>query len=138
MKDIYYEKIEKNGVVFAEIIYANSSTPITKFVSDDKQSLQFGLLAHEAGFIEAPHYHKPIKRVINNLEQMFVVQRGKIKITFFDLNDGNKAFRNVILNVGDAINLVDGGHSLEVLESMQCISVKQGPFMGDANDKIEF
>jgi hypothetical protein len=26
---------------------------------------------------------------------------------------------------------------VRVLEDMQCISVKQGPFLGDANDKVE-
>jgi hypothetical protein len=66
---------------------------------------------------------------------MFVVQKGKIAIHFFT-PDGEK-FRTVTLNVGDAILLCDGSHSVEVLEDMQCVSVKQGPFLGAENDKIE-
>jgi hypothetical protein len=43
----------------------------------------------------------------------------------------------VILRQGDAILLVDGAHSVRVLEDMQCVSVKQGPFLGVEKDKIE-
>ncbi len=42
----------------------------------------------------------------------------------------------MILGPGDAIVLVHGVHSIRVIEDMQCISVKQGPFLGTENDKI--
>jgi hypothetical protein len=45
-------------------------------------------------------------------------------------------FREVVLNPGDAIVLIHGVHSLRVIEDMQCISVKQGPFLGTEYDKI--
>jgi hypothetical protein len=44
--------------------------------------------------------------------------------------------RFVSLNPGDAIVLIHGAHAIRVIEDMQCISVKQGPFLGDAFDKI--
>jgi hypothetical protein len=96
--------------------------------------MQFGLLAHGKGFIEPAHYHKPIERKIMNLAQMFVVQKGKIAVDFFTA-DGKK-FREVVLGVGDSILLIDGAHSIRVLEDMQCVSVKQGPFLGAENDKV--
>src|SRR5688572_4176379 len=89
------ETVEHNGTRYAEIIWANTRVPITKFFSPDESSLQFGLLAHEAGFVEAAHYHKPVARTINDLQQMFVVQRGVVAVDFFD-EDG-KRFREVIL-----------------------------------------
>lgn len=64
---------------------------------------------------------------------MFVVQRGAISVSFHEA-DGS-VFREVTLRAGDAINLVHGAHSLTVLEDMHCISVKQGPFMGEKLDK---
>jgi len=108
--------------------------PITKFFSPSNSSLQFGLLAHQAGFVEAPHYHKPIERTISDLQQMLVVQRGVVAVDFFD-EQGNR-FREVVLRAGDGILLVHGTHAIRVLEDMQCISVKQGPFLGAENDKI--
>jgi hypothetical protein len=48
-----------------------------------------------------------------------------------------KKFSEVVLRSGDAILLVDGAHSVRVLEDMQCVSVKQGPFLGAEKDKKE-
>jgi len=65
---------------------------------------------------------------------MFVVQRGVVAVEFFD--EGGKLFRQVILHPGDGIVLIHGTHAVRVIEDMQCISVKQGPFLGAENDKI--
>jgi len=128
------ETVEHAGIRYAEIIRAEMQVPITKFFSPSNSSLQFGLLAHQAGFVEAPHYHKPIERTISDLQQMLVVQRGVVAVDFFD-EQGNR-FREVVLRAGDGILLVHGTHAVRVLEDMQCISVKQGPFLGAENDKI--
>lgn len=134
MAGIQFEVIEHDGVRFAEVIWAGSETPKTQFCSPDSGSMQFGLLAHEKGFVEPAHYHKSIERRIHNLVQMFVVQKGKVAVDFFTAQ-GHK-FREVVLGVGDAILLIDGAHSIRVLEDMQCVSVKQGPFLGAENDKV--
>jgi hypothetical protein len=135
MSGIQFEVIEHDGVRYAEVIWAPSSTPKTRFCSPDDGSMQFGLLAHEAGFVEAAHYHKPVERKIMNLAQMFVVQKGKIAIDFF--TPAGAKFREIEVGVGDAVLLIDGAHSIRVLEDMQCVSVKQGPFLGMENDKVE-
>jgi hypothetical protein len=129
-----YERIERDGTLFAEVIWAGTTVEKSRFFSDEKSSLQFGLLAHESGFIEPAHYHHPITREISDLQQMLVVQRGVIAIEFYT-PDGVK-FHEVVLRVGDAINLVHGVHAVRVIEDMQCVSVKQGPFFGDKLDKV--
>jgi len=128
------ETIEYNGTKYAEIIWAHVTVKTTKFYSPAESSFQFGLLAHEAGFREPPHYHKAVSRTISDLQQMFVVQRGIVAVELYD-DDGGK-LKEVVLNPGDAIVLIHGIHAIRVIEDMQCISVKQGPFMGDANDKV--
>lgn len=128
------ETVEHNGTKYAEIIWSGTSVPVTKFFSPPDSSFQFGLLAHDAGFVEAPHYHKPVTRTITDLLQMFVVQRGVVAVDFYD-EDGRR-FREVVLRAGDGIVLIHGTHAVRVLEDMQCISVKQGPFLGADNDKI--
>jgi hypothetical protein len=128
------EIIEKDGIVYAEIIWAITRVNQTAFFSPPESSFQFGLLAHKAGFVEPPHYHKPITRTINDLQQMFIVQRGTVAVLLY--TDEKKLLREVILTPGDAIVLVHGVHAIRVIEDMQCISVKQGPFYGTENDKI--
>ncbi len=129
-----YEVIEHNGIRYAEIIWANTQVEKTKFFSPPDSSFQFGLLAHHAGFVEPPHSHHPVARTIPDLQQMFVVQRGVVVVSFFTSN--GSLLQEITLKVGDAINLIHGVHAIRVVEDMQCISVKQGPFMGDQMDKV--
>src|SRR5687767_6430275 len=134
MSKVFLEVFEHKGVRYAEVIRAESKVEITKFFSPAESSFQFGLLAHEAGFVEPPHYHKEFDRVIRDLQQMFVVQRGIVDVDLYD--DEGKMIETVRLKQGDAIVLIHGVHAIKVIEDMQCISVKQGPFLGAENDKI--
>ena len=129
-----FEVIERDGTRYAEVIWADTRVEKTRFFSPAGSSFQFGLLAHETGFVEAAHYHHSVKREINDLQQMLVVQRGVVGIDFF-APDGTK-FRELVLKAGDAITLIHGAHSVRVIEDMQCVSVKQGPFLGDQLDKV--
>jgi len=128
------ERIEYNGTVYADIIWADTRVPKTTFFSPPQSSFQFGLLAHEAGYAEDPHLHKAVPRTITDLQQMFVVQRGVVAVQLF--SDEGELLREVVLNLGDAIVLIHGAHCIRVIEDMQCISVKQGPFFGDELDKV--
>ena len=40
------------------------------------------------------------------------------------------------MNAGDTIVLIHGVHASRVIEDMQAMSVKQGPFLGDTKDKV--
>jgi hypothetical protein len=128
------ETIEHNGVKFAEVIWASTRVEKTIFFSPPESSFQFGLLAHEAGFTEPPHYHHPTTREIRDLQQMFVVQRGVVVVELY--SDEKELLREITLRTGDAIVLIHGVHAIRVLEDMQCISVKQGPFLGTEKDKV--
>lgn len=128
------EAIEFGGIRYAEIIWSGTEVRTTTFFSPPSSSFQFGLLAHEAGFVEEPHYHRPFKRDINDLQQMFVVQRGVVAVELY--TDEGALLKEVILRAGDAIVLIHGVHAIKVLEDMQCISVKQGPFLGTEYDKV--
>lgn len=128
------EHIEYLGVKYAEVIRADVHVDVTRFFSPPESSFQFGLLAHGAGFVEPPHYHKAAKREIHDLQQMFVMQRGVVVIELF--SDEGDLLREIELRAGDAIVLIHGVHALRVIEDFQAISVKQGPFLGVENDKV--
>ena len=135
MEDIInVERIEDNGVMYAEIIWSGSQVRNTTFFSPPESSFQFGLLAHEAGFEEPPHYHKSVTKTVNDLQQMLVVQKGVVEVLLY--NDDGFLMKKVQLKSGDAIVLVHGVHAIRVIEDMQCISVKQGPYAGIENDKV--
>jgi hypothetical protein len=128
------ESIEYGGTRYAEVIWADTAVEHTTFFSPPESSFQFGLLAHGAGYEEAPHYHKPFSRQIDDLQQMFLVQRGVVAVRLY--SDDGALLREVVLRAGDAIVLIHGVHAISVIEDMQCIGVKQGPFYGDEHDKV--
>ena len=128
------EIVEYNGVKYAEIIWSDTRVEKTTFFSPPDSSFQFGLLAHEAGFVEAPHYHKEVPRTISDLQQMFLVQRGVVVVELY--SDQGSLLREIEMHAGDAIVLIHGVHAIRVLEDMQCISIKQGPYMGEEQDKV--
>ena len=128
------EIIEHDGTKYAEIIWASTQVEQTTFYSPAESSFQFGLLAHKAGFVEPPHYHKPFNKEIKDLQQMFVVQKGIVVVELY--SDDGDLLKEVTSKLGDAIVLIHGTHAIRVIEDMQCISVKQGPFLGPEHDKI--
>ena len=128
------EVVEYLGIRYAEIIRVDVKVDKTKFFSPPESSFQFGLLAHKAGYKEPPHFHQEFERTVKDLQQMFVVQHGVVGVQLFDNNC--KLLKEIILNAGDSIVLIHGSHAIRVIEDMQCISVKQGPFLGDSFDKI--
>ncbi|GAB1430329.1 hypothetical protein MASR2M18_11620 [Ignavibacteria bacterium] len=128
------QSIEYNGIRYAEVLRADVRVEHTTFFSPAESSFQFGLLAHKAGFVEPPHYHKPFKREIADLQQMFVVQRGEVVVELYA--DDGTMLEEITLRTGDGIVLIHGVHAIRVTEDMQCISVKQGPYLGMENDKV--
>ena len=128
------EVVEHEGVNYAEIIRAEARVDRSTFFSPPESSFQFGLLAHEAGYREEPHFHKPVPRTIEDLQQMFVVQRGVVDVELY--TDDRRLFREIRLQPGDAIVLIHGIHAIRVVEDFQALSVKQGPFLGDEEDKV--
>lgn len=128
------EIVEYDGTKYAEIIWAAESVDRTTFYSPAESSFQFGLLSHKTGFVEPPHYHKPVERTISDLQQMFVVQRGIVVVELY--SDNGNLLREIEMHAGDAIVLIHGVHAIRVVEDMQCISVKQGPYLGEKEDKV--
>jgi hypothetical protein len=52
-------------------------------------------------------------------------------------NDAQEYVESRILEAGDVILLITGGHGFEVLEELEMFEVKQGPYAGD-QDKARF
>lgn len=127
------ESVEHAGVEYATIIRASAQVDQTTFISSPDSSFQFGLLAHPAGFVEPPHRHRGVRRTIDDVQQMFLVQRGAVAVQLY--TEQGELIREVVLEQGDAVVLIHGIHAVRVIEDMQCISVKQGPFLGTEFDK---
>jgi hypothetical protein len=88
-----------------------------------------------------PHKHilKPLNSHygFNNIiaQECWIVLHGKIVVTLFDLDDSPHS--DYILNNGDSVFLLRGGHTFRCIETASFIyELKAGPYEGQAKDKI--
>ena len=82
--------------------------------------------------------HMCIKRYngkCNLHRKLFSFEKEKLKVDFYSVDQ--EYLESRILESGDVILLIKGGHGFEVLEDLEMFEVKQGPYAGDA-DKIKF
>ena len=100
------EKIIFNNEVYAEIIRSDIRVDKTTFFSNTSSSFQFGIVSHEKGYEEKPHYHKTFDRKIMDCQQMLFVQYGKVEVIFYDKS--KKEISNTKLKQGDSINIIKG------------------------------
>lgn len=129
------EKLIHNGRIIAIIINHDFSEPGVHFFTPDDFSQQLAYMRHPAGKVIQPHRHNPVLREVTYTQEVLFIKRGKLRVDFYD--EGEQFLESRVLTAGDAILLASGGHGFEVLEEIEMIEIKQGPFTGDA-DKTRF
>lgn len=129
------ENITYNGQLYAIIIRNQFRKEGVHFFTPDDFSQQLGYMRHPTGKKIDPHFHNPVLRSVVNTQEVLVIKSGKLLVNFFD-SYKNKINERLLFS-GDVILLSYGGHGFEVIEEVEMIEIKQGPFCGD-NDKTRF
>jgi hypothetical protein len=105
------------------------------FFTSKESTQQFGFMKHKKNHIIKPHKHnKRLTRILRTTEVILLL-KGTLRVDFY--NDKNKYLFSKIINEGDIIMLVYGGHGFKILKNVEMIEVKQGPY-SLASDKIKF
>jgi mannose-6-phosphate isomerase-like protein (cupin superfamily) len=131
----FVEKIENNGEIYALIVRNEFSRPGISFFTPNDLSQQLAYMRHPAGKVIEAHFHNPVPRSVSYSQETLFIKRGRLRVDFFDNQQVYLESRE--LKAGDVILLVKGGHGFEVLEELEMIEVKQGPYAGD-QDKTRF
>jgi mannose-6-phosphate isomerase-like protein (cupin superfamily) len=129
------ETITANEQLLAIIISHKFNDPGIHFFTPGDLSQQLAYMHHPIGREIPPHVHNPVPREVHFTQEVLFVRRGKLRVDFYD--DGQNYLESRILVAGDTILLATGGHGFEVLEELEMIEVKQGPYAGD-QDKTRF
>lgn len=129
------ERISSEERLFAIIVPHDFTATGVNFITPHNLSQQVAIIQHEAGKLIEPHIHNPVVREVVYTQEVLLLKKGVLKVNFY--HDNRQLFASRILVAGDLILLVSGGHGFEVLEDIEMIEVKQGPFSGD-NDKTRF
>ena len=128
-------KIEHREQLMAIIVPHDYRSNGINFFTPNELSQQLAYMQHPAGHEIQPHKHKHRKREVSFTQEVLIIKKGKLRVDFYDNN--NDYLESYILSGGDIILLVSGGHGFEVLEEIEMIEVKQGPYYGD-DDKKRF
>jgi hypothetical protein len=128
-------EIRHQGELFAIIISGQFREPGIHFFTKNDLSQQLAYMRHPAGKVIQPHVHNPAPREVIYTQEVLLIKQGKLRVDFY--SNEKQYIESYILAAGDVILLIKGGHGFEVIEEVEMIEVKQGPFMGD-RDKTRF
>ena len=129
------EKYIFNNELFAIVIRNSFDKEGITFFTEESLSQQLAYMSHPKGKLIQPHIHKPIERTVSYTQEVLIIKDGILKVDFF--SEEQTFLESTLLNKGDIILLIKGGHGFSVIEDVKMIEVKQGPYAGD-RDKIRF
>jgi hypothetical protein len=76
-----------------------------------------------------------VAREVHFTQEVLLLRAGRLRVDFYD--EQKNYLESRVLGAGDVILLATGGHGFKVLEEVEMIEVKQGPYVGD-DDKTRF
>jgi hypothetical protein len=132
---IMKEEIIIDGQICAIILPADFDEPGIQFFTSNDLSQQLASMSYAPGKVIPAHTHNPVRREVSYTQEALFIRKGKVRVDFYTQQQQYRLSR--VLSAGDVILLITGGHGFEVLEDLNMIEVKQGPYVGDA-DKTRF
>jgi mannose-6-phosphate isomerase-like protein (cupin superfamily) len=129
------ERIHYENLLLALIVPHAFKEPGIHFVTPPDLSQQLAYMCHPTGKIIDAHLHNPVPREVNYSQEVLFIRKGRLRVDFY--NEDCRYVESRILEAGDTILLVSGGHGFKVLDEVEMIEVKQGPYVGEG-DKTRF
>ena len=129
------ERIVHNNKELALIIRHSFHKDGIEFFTPSTYSQQIGYMNRPQGYVIPPHVHNPVVRKVEYTKEVLVIKSGRLRVDFY--SEEERYIESTILEKGDVILLIYGGHGFEMLEPTEIIEVKQGPYAGD-QDKTRF
>jgi mannose-6-phosphate isomerase-like protein (cupin superfamily) len=129
------EEIVIDGHLCAIILPADFDELGIQFFTSNDLSQQLASMSYSAGKVIPAHTHNLVRREVSYSQEALFIRKGKVRVDFYTQRQEYRKSR--VLGAGDVILLIAGGHGFEVLEDLNMVEVKQGPYFGDT-DKTRF
>jgi mannose-6-phosphate isomerase-like protein (cupin superfamily) len=129
------ERISVEGAILAIIVRAEFRREGIHFFTESAMSQQLAFMRYPAGRLIEPHTHNLVPREVQFTQEALFIRKGRLRVDFYDSDQCYVESR--VLDTGDVILLMQGGHGFEMLEEVEMIEVKQGPYVGEG-DKTRF
>ena len=130
----FYSKVQRD--LLAHAIYRIDDFDGRQNIIADSEFLQIATLklAKLESFQAHIHLWKDLPKDKNIAQESWVVVKGEVEVNFFDI-DGAFLHRDV-LREGDCSVTLYGGHSYSAVSDSLVYEFKNGPYLGQAKDKI--
>lgn len=129
------EIITKKNKVLAYIIRDDHKCEGVDFITPDDYSQQVAYMKYPTGKMIDAHVHNAVHRSVIYTQEVLFIKKGVLRVDFYD--EYEDYLKSKVLTGGDVLLLVSGGHGFKVIEDLEMIEVKQGPYSGD-KDKVRF
>ena len=129
------EEVRKKNKLLAMIIRNSYMCDGVDFITPNEYSQQVAYMHHPTGKTIDAHVHNLVHRNVVMTQEVLFIKKGVLRVDFYDEYEDYLESRD--LHAGDIILLVSGGHGFHVLEEVEMVEVKQGPYAGN-NDKKRF
>ena len=130
-----FSKKNKN-ILIAKVFYYKNLKKKRSDICPNSEFLQVSTQILEKGKIIKPHIHFNIKRKSNITQEIWLVFKGKIKASIFDID--KKIIKNLTLSMGDCLILFRGGHGFKnIAKNTIFYEIKNGPYYGKSKDTAE-
>jgi hypothetical protein len=134
LKEMVEEIFYQNQLI-AIIVSGQFSKPGIHFFTPNELSQQLAYMHHPTGKIIEPHVHNLVPRQVQYTQEVLFIRKGILRVDFY--NNQQHYIESRVLEAGDVILLITGGHGFEVIEEVEMLEVKQGPYIGE-HDKTRF
>ena len=128
-------QIEHDGQTLAIVVSHRFHQEGIHFFTPGDYSQQLAFMRHPTGRVIEPHVHNPVPREVHFTQEVLFIRKGRLRVDFY--TEQRDYLESLQLQAGDTILLIAGGHGFEVLEEIEMLEVKQGPYVGD-QDKTRF
>jgi len=122
------EHITWNSQHIATIIRRDYMPDNTTFISPDSYYQQLGFVVYSKNETVARHLHLPLQRHLVGTPETLLIRRGKTEVELYAMD--KSPLGTWILEEGDIIQLVSGGHRFNCMEDTIFLEIKQGPYTG--------
>jgi hypothetical protein len=120
---------DSQGNILAIIIRADSKFEGISFLTPDNFGLQIGTMLRPKNDLVPAHIHPQQTRVVKGTQEVLILRSGKMFLELFD--EDKNLVESLTITSGDIILLAYGGHQITMIEEVDLVEVKQGPYVKD-------
>lgn len=127
---------KKKGLLVAKIFFFKNIKNKRNDICPESEFIQLSTQVLEKGREVKAHSHLNIQRKSNITQEVWIILRGKVEASIFDLN--KTIIKKIILKSGDCLVLFRGGHGFKNLSKDTIFyEIKNGPYYGKDKDTAE-